>query len=266
MDGETAVTTVAADSAVDRGVLIFNSAGNEYNNAWHYIIAPADGDNVLAIAAVTSSGIKSSFSSVGPSADGRIKPDLAAMGSSVYLASSTNSEGFTYSNGTSFSCPLAAGAAAQLLSAFPDLTPYQVHEVQRSTASQAANPDTALGWGIIDIEAAYYKIDTSGLFPFEDVVIDGLELTHNYPNPFNPSTKLQFRLKYPSLVSVKIFNTLGEKIFELAPRQYNSSTIQTLEINMPANCASGIYFYKIIAQNTRFNRYYEKNGKMIFTK
>ena len=149
MDGNTAVTTIAADIAVSRGIVVVNSAGNEGTSSNNTLIAPADGDSVIAVAAVTSSGTRSSFSSIGPSADGRTKPDVAAMGSSVTVASTSNPTGYTTSSGTSFSCPLTSGVAALVLSANPSLTPIQVREALRETASQASTPDNLLGWGIL---------------------------------------------------------------------------------------------------------------------
>jgi subtilisin family serine protease len=266
MDGQTAVTTIAADSAVERGVLIITSAGNEYNSSWRYIIAPADGDNVLAIAAVTANGFKSSFSSVGPTADGRIKPDLAAMGSFVRMASTSNDRAFTNANGTSFSCPLAAGAAAQLLSAFPTLTPFDVHKALRSTASQSSAPDTALGWGIINIKNAYYAIDTTNLDPVGPVVADQLVLYYNYPNPFNLSTTIKFQLKKPAEISVQIFNIAGQHITTMLPRKFNPSAMHTIDVSLPQNSASGIYFYKIIATDLITGKEYRQNGKMTYLK
>jgi len=146
MDGNTAVTTKAADIAVNRGVVVVNSAGNEGNNSWRIIIAPADGDSVIAVGAVNSDSTLSGFSSVGPSADGRTKPDVVAMGSNVRVAlPSTDilTSQYSFSDGTSFSCPLTAGVAALVLSAHPDLTPLEVRDALRMTADRAANPDNA---------------------------------------------------------------------------------------------------------------------------
>lgn len=154
MDGNTAVTTIAADLAVGRGVVVVNSAGNERTNPnWGTIIAPSDGDSVIAVGAVTSGRNVSSFSSPGPTADGRIKPDVVAMGTGVYLAlpsSDRLSSQYGFSNGTSFSCPLTAGVAALVLSAHPDLTPLQVRDALRMTADQANSPDNDFGWGLVD--------------------------------------------------------------------------------------------------------------------
>ncbi len=158
MDGNTARITIAADLAVKKGIVVLNSAGNDYDNATHNTLgAPADGDSVIAVGAVTSSGVRSSFSSVGPTVDGRIKPDIMAMGSSVRVASPYGNTSYTYSSGTSFSCPLAAGAAALVLCYNPYLTPMQVREALRMTASRHTTPDKYYGWGIINAyEAANY--------------------------------------------------------------------------------------------------------------
>ncbi|MCO6472917.1 MAG: S8 family serine peptidase [Melioribacteraceae bacterium] len=151
MDGNTATITIAADLAVKKGIVVVNSAGNEgYNSTHNTLGAPADGDSVLAIGAVTSSGSRSSFSSVGNTVDGRIKPDLMAMGSSVTVASTFSTTGYTTASGTSFSCPLAAGVVALLLEYNPDLTPIQINDLLRSTASNAASPNREFGWGIIN--------------------------------------------------------------------------------------------------------------------
>ena len=156
LDGNTAVTTIAADLAVGRGIVVINSAGNERSGFGH-IIAPADGDSVIAVGAVTSSGDYTYFSSPGPSYDGRIKPDVSALGSSNRVADPDDDSGYTNASGTSFSCPLTSGVAALVLSRAPSLTPIQVREALRETADRADNPDNDYGWGIINAyEAVNY--------------------------------------------------------------------------------------------------------------
>lgn len=151
MDGNTCRITIAADLAVARGIVVVNSAGNEGYHATHNTLgAPADGDSVIAVGAVTSTGTRSSFSSVGNTVDGRIKPDIMARGSSVTVASSSNNTLYTTSSGTSFSCPLAAGVAALILCVSPTLTPMQVRDAMRNTASKNQNPDREYGWGILN--------------------------------------------------------------------------------------------------------------------
>ncbi|RME44227.1 MAG: hypothetical protein D6795_18230, partial [Deltaproteobacteria bacterium] len=142
MDGQTAVTTIAANTAWENGVVVVNSMGN-YGNFPGSIAAPADAFGVLSIGAVSLSGTLASFSSVGPTYDGRMKPDVVALGVSDFVA--TASGGYGYSSGTSFSCPLIASAAALILSAHPDWTPDQVRDALHATADRADAPDNFYG-------------------------------------------------------------------------------------------------------------------------
>ncbi|MEN8006395.1 MAG: S8 family serine peptidase [Candidatus Krumholzibacteriota bacterium] len=153
LDGNTAVTTIAADLAVGRGMVVVNSAGNSRNTTGT-IIAPADGDSVLTVGAVDSSGIVTSFSSPGPTFDGRTKPDVAALGLSNTVADPTDDLGYLSVSGTSFSCPVTSGVVALILERVPQLTPMQVIEALQQTASQSGAPDNDLGWGIVDAWAA----------------------------------------------------------------------------------------------------------------
>jgi len=154
MNGETAISTRAAELAAARGVVVVNSAGNGGFSERGNIGAPADGKRVLSAGAVDPDSRRTSFSSVGPTADGRIKPDLAAQGRAVKIAASEATDLYRRANGTSFSCPLIAGVAALVLQAHPGYSVEQVSFALRSTASQASAPDNLLGWGIVDALAA----------------------------------------------------------------------------------------------------------------
>ena len=154
MDGQTTVVTRAAQLAAERGVVVVNSAGNEGRTSWRYIIAPADGRDVIAVGAVTSAGVRAGFSSIGPTYDGRIKPDVMALGVNVYTALPAKQTPYTSASGTSFSCPMVAGIAALMLSAHPYLTPRQVIEALKMTAGQAEQPDNFMGYGIVDAKKA----------------------------------------------------------------------------------------------------------------
>jgi hypothetical protein len=109
---------------------------------------------VIAVGAVDAAGNLVGFSSRGPTADGRIKPDVLARGLGASVISPTTTNGYTSNNGTSFSCPLVGGVVAQILSAHPDLTPAQVMEALRQTASRANRPDNDYGYGIVNAAAA----------------------------------------------------------------------------------------------------------------
>ncbi len=155
MNGQTAISTRAAEMAAARGVVVVNSAGNAGPNTLHNTLgAPADGEHVLAVAAVDARGSRTAFSSVGPSADGRVKPDLAAQGASVRVALPGSVSRYGYANGTSFSCPLTAGVVALLLQVNPGAGVDDIAGVLKATASQAGAPDNLLGWGIVNAHAA----------------------------------------------------------------------------------------------------------------
>ena len=147
----------AADRAADLGIVVLTSVGNEglpLDPADATIIAPTDGHKVLSVGGVTPTGERVVFSSVGPTGDGRIKPDIAAQATSVIALSPGIERDFRGVAGTSFSCPLSAGVAALVLQAHPEYTVDQVIAVLRSTASQADAPDNLLGWGIVDAVAS----------------------------------------------------------------------------------------------------------------
>ncbi len=178
MNGNTSVITRAADLAVSRGVVVVVSAGNERDDAWYYIGAPADGDSVISVGAVDSNGMISSFSSAGPTFDGRIKPEVVARGVAVRCVNPYNPQGYRSLNGTSFSCPLVAGVAALLLQAHPTWTPMQVREALMMTADRADNPDNLYGWGLVNaLSALKYRqkgdVDGNDVVDENDVIAAG---------------------------------------------------------------------------------------------
>ena len=153
MNGHTTIITRAAEIAASKGILVVNAAGNDGADAWHYVDAPADanGDSLIAVGAVDLSGSLAPFSSRGPTYDGRIKPDLCALGVSnpiPNVASPLNPTAYSAASGTSFATPLIAGLAACLLQAKPGATPTEVIQALRATASQAGAPDDNYGYGI----------------------------------------------------------------------------------------------------------------------
>ncbi|MEZ4772793.1 MAG: S8 family serine peptidase [Bacteroidia bacterium] len=148
MNGNTAITTKAADMAARKGIIITVSAGNEGDNHWQHIVAPCDADSVLCVGSVDRLQNLSGFSSIGPSSDGRIKPDVVAMGSRTMAANPNNR---IYGvNGTSFSGPLIAGFAACLRQAHPERSNIDIIRAVRLSGDQAGLPDEKYGYGIPD--------------------------------------------------------------------------------------------------------------------
>lgn len=154
MDGRTSISSRAADLAFERGMIVVTSAGNEGASKWKHITAPADAINTLTIGSVDSNGDHSKFSSKGPSADGRIKPDVAAPGSWTPVAA-TSSFRVTAGSGTSFSAPIVAGLVACLWQAFPEKTNREIIEAIKKSAHQYDSPDYKLGYGIPDFARAF---------------------------------------------------------------------------------------------------------------
>ena len=241
MDGNTARITIAADLAAKWGIFVVNSASND---GWHpdhnTLGAPADGDSVITVGSVTSTGDRSSFSSVGPTVDGRIKPDLMAMGSAVYVAGTFSSTSYTFSSGTSFSCPILAGAAALILSVDPTLTPMELLDFLRQTASQSSNPDRLMGWGIINTLAVVNSLVT---IAEGDEIPEEYYILRNYPNPFNPSTKVQFSVPQKSGVKITLHDMLGRELKLLFDDEVEAGMKEF--VVDAGNLASGVYLVRM---------------------
>jgi len=215
LDGNTAATTKAIDIASGLGVLCVNSAGNEGNDPWYHIITPADADSVLSVGAVDANDIIANFSSRGPTFDGRIKPEVCAMGVSTYCVRSNTENIYRNASGTSFSAPLAAGAAAVVMSANPEWTNMQVREALMMTASQFNSPDNEYGYGILNAWAAInYQFTTS----IKDVTFlpDVISVENAYPNPFNPEVSIKINgLSNSQHVSVGVYDLHGTLVTSL---------------------------------------------------
>jgi hypothetical protein len=161
MNGRTATTSKAATIAARKGVVVVNAMGNEGAGLNPpSLTTPADADSIISVGAVSGTGILAGFSSNGPTSDGRMKPDVMAHGIGTYAATPSTNKYSGSSQGTSLSTPLVAGVAAMILSAHPELTPIQVRDALRNSASNATKPNNDIGWGIID---AYKAVLSSGM-------------------------------------------------------------------------------------------------------
>ncbi len=183
LNGDIAVTTVAADSAVARGIVVVASIGNRGAIGFRSLLTPADGDSVITVGAQDTLGLTAFFSGRGPTADGRIKPDLMATGVDVFVVDPESGTGFSRINGTSFSTPLIAGAAALMREVHPSLDPVVVRDALRRTGTNRVRPDSISGWGRPDgAAAAYYPLGVVVLGP-TDSVLTSVTPTISYSIP-----------------------------------------------------------------------------------
>lgn len=206
LDGKTAIISRGAKIATDKGMIVVNSAGNEGINEWKYICFPSDVEDVLTVGAVDKKGNYSSYSSVGPTTDNRIKPDVMAMGTNP-LSFTKNQIFSTKSKGTSYAAPIIAGLAACLWQAFPDASSNEIVESIKKSGHLYKSPNYSEGYGIADFEKAYNYIYTQGnMLPF-DISIN--------PNPFIDSliVEIQNISLYNSAVEIKLFNALSREVY-----------------------------------------------------
>jgi len=154
MDGNTTISARAADYAAAKGMLVVAANGNEGSRTWKYLISPADADSVLAVGAVDTLGNVASFSSYGPSSDGRIKPGVAGVGLNAVIANAISGQP-GYNSGTSFACPNIAGLAACLWQAFPESNNMGIISAMQESGTRATNPDDRVGYGIPDMRKAF---------------------------------------------------------------------------------------------------------------
>ena len=168
LDGKTSIVARAANFAYEKGIMLVTSAGNEGGSKWRRIGTPSDAPGVIGIGACDKNGFHAGFSSYGPSADGRVKPDFLSLGQQAMVASPA---GFYQSNGTSYATPIVGGAVACLMAAFPDKTREEIRNALMQSATHFSQPDSAYGYGLADFNLAMNILgkfndgrDTSGDF------------------------------------------------------------------------------------------------------
>ncbi|HQF01078.1 MAG TPA: S8 family serine peptidase [Bacteroidales bacterium] len=246
MDGNTAPATIAADRAMSRGMIVVNSAGNSGNyTSWPWIGAPADGDSVFTIGAVDANGIIAGFSSIGPTADGRLKPNVVAQGAATVIASSNG--GTTTSNGTSFSSPIIAGMTACLWQINQELANMSILEAIQQSGSYYNNPNYQYGNGIPDYNQARMVLSAQN---------KGIALTPEsikvIPNPFFDKIGILFNAIDSQLVTIRMFDITGRLIvsgkFDVQRVGLNYLELTQLDFIKP-----GIYTLTVIAGEKRLN-------------
>lgn len=236
MDGETTIITKATTIAFNKGIFVTNSAGNEGNDDWKHITAPCDGKHVLCVGAVDSNRQHAAFSSYGPSYDGRVKPEVMAMGQGVtYINNQAN---LRTGNGTSFSGPLIAGMVACLKQAWPDLTNQQIFDAVIQSADRYDNPDTAYGYGIPDVIKADSLLSVfSTVKSFASPFIFKI-----YPNPIKSVTVVN---SDELIQSITIRSLVGHELLQIKVNLKNTVELELMDL-LP-----GFYVVDVETANSR---------------
>lgn len=233
MNGKTTVITRAAQWAADRGIVVICSAGNEGSVSWQIITAPADAADVLAVASVTSTGVRVASSSKGPSPaiDGIIKPDVAAMGSNVSVILPSGSVGSA--SGTSLAAPIITSLVTGIWQQYPSLTNKELLEIIRQSGSQAGTPDNLLGYGIPN----YLTVETLLQYLRENPFIV-------YPNPVVDDTLWvkPYSTSEVSSCQIEFISPKGQLLFTSDLNFSQESPAYTLNV---ASLASGLYVLRI---------------------
>lgn len=237
MDGNTALITRAGDIAASRGILVVNSGGNNGNRG---INAPADGDSVLAVGAVNECEEISAFSSRGPSADGRIKPDIVAMGELDYFIDPSGE--IKVGNGTSFSCPLISGMAACLMQKHPELTAWEVHSTLIQSADRYNTPDNLYGHGLPHASRFEALVATTSLpnHQYEDFRSGELLV---YPNPASEVIRIAWITPVsPASYQVELIDSSG-RLIRLKAEAFSEVEWQ---LSLPVDLTMGVYVIRLL--------------------
>lgn len=252
MDGKTTFISRGAEIAASKGMLVVNSAGNSGNSAWKFIGAPADAPSVISVGAVNADKEIAGFSSFGPTADGRIKPEILAQGSSAAAIHHISGE-VIFVNGTSFSGPIMAGLIACLNQVIPSFIKSQIKTKQENSsgffnqllkrglyesADRYNNPTTQHGYGIPNFEQAqaiYFSLAPSLV---EDNFFEAISI---FPNPVSTNFKIDGFDTDLQNYTLQIFDVLGKEIY-----QQNEMRTNTIDISHLKN---GLYLLRISKDN-----------------
>lgn len=212
LDGKTSVASRAASIAAKKGIIVCNAAGNEGNDDWTYIGAPADADGIITVGGVNADSTFADFSSYGPTADGRLKPEVTAQATQAYVA--TVADVFVPNQGTSFASPILCGMVACLRQANPNKTVQEIIAALQLSGHRFANPDTAFGNGIPNFIKANRYLENDVTF---DYTKNSIETAPS--KTFNKAIgivvyltkkqKIDARLNTSSGQTIKTFNAQG---------------------------------------------------------
>ena len=238
MNGDKTIITLGADLAAKKGLIVCNSAGNSGDEAWRYIIAPADGDSVLAIGAIAIDSIPGSFSSYGPTADGRVKPDVASVGvnTRVIATNGTVVEG----SGTSFANPNLAGLIACLWQAFPEFSNMEIIDAVKRSAHKFLSPDTRVGYGIPNMRKAYQDL----LAKKQEKLLKE-EWVKAFPNPFTSNVNVIINAKETGDLLTQLSDMNG-RVISRTKQSVQQNITYTIAIAQAGALPRGVYNLVVI--------------------
>ena len=239
MTGNSAFASQGANIAFSKGIFVVASAGNEGGTAEPHVGVPAEAFNVLAIGAVKSDRTYATFSSIGPSFDNRVKPDVMAQGQASVLSNTAGT--ITTASGTSFSGPILAGMVASLWQALPTKTNQQIKQLITQSSDRFLAPTTQFGFGIPDFNMALSNGLAVDKFEKNDFIV--------YPNPTADFLTVSFSEKLDSGTFI-LYSVLGQKVLE----EQISKTVPNVSLK---TLKKGTYFYKFEANGA------SKSGKII---
>jgi serine protease AprX len=255
MNGNATIISRAADMAAQKGMLVVVAAGNEGNGSWRFISAPADADSVLTVGAVNTSRQVASFSSYGPSSDGQVKPDVAAVGLGAMVASTGSGQPVS-GNGTSFACPNMAGIATCLWQAFPEVNNMGIIDALRKSSDKANVPDDRTGYGIPDAKKATVLL-IKKLY-VQQAALAACKVTIGFTAKSDTGIKFFIERKLASDAAYTTINTIqGTGSFSSKPYNYvddlTAIPLQSVKYRIAMSISADTTFYLdsvTIAHNT----------------
>lgn len=226
LNGYSSIVTQGANMAAEKGILVVNSAGNDGSNPWRHIGVPADAPNIITVGAVDRYGEIASFSSVGCSWLDYIKPNVVARGAGTCLASGQIDE-IVYSNGTSFSSPVLAGAIASMWSIAPKVHPQTIKAIVEQSANNYYTPDTVYGYGLPNMSCAMTFLG----FAEDEKVKPVLNL---YPNPAHSFIACGIEGEYAvtQYAQVKLYNAQAILVKEIKVKAFQPIDISDLAVGL----------------------------------
>ncbi len=237
MDGTKTIVSRAAAFAVNKGMIVTNSAGNEGARPWKYIIAPADVDNVLTIGAINVNKQVPSFSSYGPAANGRVKPDVTSVGWNTVIINTTGA--VATGNGTSFSNPNMAGLVTCLWQAFPEFTNLEILDAIRKSTDHYNTPDIRTGYGIPNMRLAYNSLETERYIRTAKGILKN-DFIKLYPNPIQNNATILYKGQVNGKLAIKLIGNDGKTIriesFDCTQGSFHYFSLNNLNI-----LSSGMY-------------------------